>query len=76
ISMGLYRMISDFGFVVGPLLLGFLADLTATPVEGASHSGLIGMLPFFVASLFLIAAFFALLKADDPVRDRNQIESM
>jgi len=72
ISMGLYRMISDFGFVVGPLLLGFIADLTATPVEGASHSGLIGMLPFFVASLFLIAAFFALLKADDPVRDRNQ----
>jgi len=57
---------------VGPLLLGFLADLTATPVEGASHSGLIGMLPFLVASLFLIAAFFALLKADDPVRDRNQ----
>ena len=72
ISMGLYRMISDFGFVVGPLLLGFVADLTATPVEGASHSGLIGMLPFLVASLFLIAAFFALLKADDPVRDRNQ----
>ncbi|MHA1613509.1 MAG: MFS transporter [Candidatus Thorarchaeota archaeon] len=72
ISMGLYRMISDCGFVVGPLLLGFLADLTATPVEGASHSGLIGTLPFLVASLFLIAAFFALLKADDPVRDRNQ----
>jgi len=72
ISMGLYRMISDFGFVVGPLLLGFIADLTATPVEGASHSGLIGMLPFLVASLFLIVAFFALLKADDPVRDRNQ----
>jgi len=71
ISMGLYRMISDFGFVVGPLLLGFLADLTATPVEGASHSGLIGMLPFFVASLFLIVAFFVLLKAADPVRDRN-----
>ena len=72
ISMGLYRMISDFGFVVGPLLLGFIADLTATPVEGASHSGLIGMLPFLVASLFLIVAFFALLKADDPVRRRNQ----
>jgi len=72
ISMGLYRMISDFGFVVGPLLLGFLADLTATPVEGASHSGLIGMLPFLVASLFLIVAFFVLLKAADPARDRNQ----
>jgi len=72
ISMGLYRMISDFGFVVGPLLLGFLADITAIPVVGASHSGLIGMLPFVVASIILIAAFFALLRADDPVRDRNQ----
>jgi MFS family permease len=72
ISMGLYRMISDFGFVVGPLLLGFLADITATPVVGASHSGLIGMFPFVVASFFLIAAFFVLLRADDPVRDRNQ----
>jgi MFS family permease len=71
ISMGLYRMISDFGFVVGPLLLGFLADLTATPVAGASHSGLIGMFPFVVASIILIVAFFVLLRADDPVRDRN-----
>ena len=72
ISMGLYRMISDFGFVVGPLLLGFLADITATPVEGASHSGLIGVLPFVIASVVLIVAFFVLLKADDPVRKRNQ----
>ncbi len=72
ISMGLYRMISDFGFVVGPLLLGFLADITATPVVGESHSGLIGILPFLVASIILIVAFFVLLRADDPVRDRIQ----
>lgn len=72
ISMGLYRMISDFGFVMGPLLLGFLADLTSTPVEGASHSGLIGVVPFAIASVILIAAFFVLLRADDPVRDRIQ----
>ena len=72
ISMGLYRMISDFGFVVGPLLLGFLADVTATPVVGESHSGLIGILPFLVASIILIVAFFVLLRADDPVRDRIQ----
>jgi len=76
ISMGLYRMISDFGFVVGPLLLGFLADVTATPVEGASQSGLIGVLPFAVASVILIVAFFVLLKAADPVRDRNQKDTM
>ncbi len=75
ISMGLYRMISDFGYVVGPLLLGFLADVTATPVAGESHSGLIGVFPFVVASIILIAAFFILLKADDPVKDNNQIST-
>ncbi len=72
ISMGLYRMISDFGFVVGPLLLGFIADLTATPVVGESHSGLIGMFPFLIASIILIIAFFVLLRASDPARERRQ----
>ena len=75
ISMGLYRMISDFGFVVGPLLLGFLADVTATPVVGESHSGLIGVFPFAVASIFLVAAFLMLLKADDPVKANKQIST-
>ena len=69
ISMGLYRMISDFGFVMGPLLLGFLADLTATQVPGEPHSGLIGFFPFLFAALILIAAVFVLAKADDPARD-------
>ena len=75
ISMGLYRMISDFGFVMGPLLLGFLADATAMPVVGAPHSGLIGIVPFMAASIILIVAFFALAKADDPARDRNQVKN-
>jgi len=69
ISMGLYRMISDFGFVMGPLLLGFLADLTATPVPGDPHSGLIGFFPFLFASMLLIAAVFVLAKADDPAKE-------
>jgi DHA1 family multidrug resistance protein-like MFS transporter len=72
ISMGLYRMISDFGFVVGPILLGFLADLTATPVSGEPHAGEIGVFPFAVASAILIAAFFVLLNADDPARRRRK----
>ena len=67
--MGLYRMISDFGFVMGPLLLGFLADLTATPVPGEPHSGLIGFSPFLFAALLLIAAVFILAKADDPAKE-------
>ncbi len=69
ISMGLYRMISDFGFVLGPLLLGYLADLTSTPVPGETHSGLIGFFPFLVASLILLIAVIVLSKADDPARD-------
>jgi len=69
ISMGLYRMISDFGFVMGPLLLGFLADLTATPVPGEPHSGLIGFFPFLFASVLLIVAVFVLAKADDPAKN-------
>lgn len=73
VSMGLYRTISDAGFVVGPILLGFLADITATPVAGASHSGLIGIVPFAVASIILVLAFFTLLKADDPIRNRNHV---
>lgn len=72
ISMGLYRTISDAGFVVGPILLGYLADVTATPVPGASHSGLIGMVPFIAASVILIVAFFVLLKADDPILSKNR----
>lgn len=74
ISMGLYRTISDLGFVIGPLLLGLVADITATPVPGETHSGLIGMFPFAVASFILILAFFVLLKADDPVKDKKHEE--
>jgi len=52
----------------------FLADITATPVGGASHSGLIGINPFAAASIILIVAFFVLLKADDPAKTRNQLK--
>jgi DHA1 family multidrug resistance protein-like MFS transporter len=71
VSMGLYRMISDMGFVAGPLLLGYLADITATHVVGETHSGLIGVLPFAVASLILVVAGLSLLRAIDPVRSKN-----
>jgi hypothetical protein len=66
--MGLYRTISDLGFVTGPLLVGYLADLTATPVPGSSHSGPIGFIPFLASSLILIVAVFVLSRADDPVK--------
>jgi DHA1 family multidrug resistance protein-like MFS transporter len=71
VSMGLYRMISDVGFIVGPLFLGYLADITATPVVGEAHSGLISMLPFAAASIILVMAGLSLLRAHDPIREAN-----
>lgn len=71
VSMGLYRMISDMGFVAGPLLLGYLADVTATTVPSASHSGLIGVVPFVVATLMLVIAGLTLFKAEDPARESH-----
>ncbi len=68
ISMGVYRMITDSGFFVGPLLLGFVADMTATPVPEASHSGLIEIAPFVIASIILIIALLVLTRAGDPAR--------
>lgn len=68
VSMGLYRTISDFGFVLGPVLLGFVADLTATPVPGESHSGLIGIVPFAVTSVLLLVGFIVLMTVNDPKR--------
>jgi DHA1 family multidrug resistance protein-like MFS transporter len=72
VSMGLYRMISDLGFVVGPLLLGYLADISGTPVYGAKYiTKQIGLVPFAFASVVMVVAGLVLLKAEDPVRSRN-----
>jgi hypothetical protein len=64
-------MISDMGFIAGPLLLGYLADITATPVVGETHSGLISIMPFAAAAILLVTAGLTLLKARDPIRERN-----
>ncbi|MHA2209943.1 MAG: MFS transporter [Candidatus Thorarchaeota archaeon] len=74
LSMGFYRVITDFGSFVGPLLLGFLADITATPAVGEPHSGLIGVFPFAASTIILIAAFLLLLKAEDPVKERIRFQ--
>ena len=71
VSMGLFRMISDVGFFAGPLLLGFLADISATPAPGnGSLPTQIGLLPFFVASIILTVAGLVFVKAADPARAR------
>jgi DHA1 family multidrug resistance protein-like MFS transporter len=72
VSMALYRTISDIGFVIGPLLLGYLADLS---VSGASASSAetapIGLLPFVVASIIMVITGLIMFKADDPIRKQN-----
>jgi DHA1 family multidrug resistance protein-like MFS transporter len=72
ISMGLYRMISDLGFVVGPMLLGYFADLSISPTwTGPAESAPIGVLPFAVAAIIMVIAGLIMFKADDPVKKRN-----
>jgi hypothetical protein len=71
--MGLFRTISDVGFFAGPLLLGYLSDISATPPSGdGSMPAQIGMLPFLVASVILIVAGLVFAKADDPARTRSK----
>jgi DHA1 family multidrug resistance protein-like MFS transporter len=65
IYMGLYRMIGDIGFVVGPLFLGFVADITSVTSEGVE---LIGWIPFVTAAVIMIIADLFLFKAPDPIR--------
>jgi len=73
VSMGLFRTISDVGFFAGPLLLGYLSDISATPPPGdGSMPAQIGMLPFLVASVILIVAGLVFAKADDPARTRSK----
>jgi multidrug resistance protein len=59
-AMGTYRAISDFGFAIGPVLLGWLAD-----IQGLRFS-----LLFNSVFLFLIVLIFQ-LKAKEPHRPQR-----
>ena len=58
-AMGSYRMLSDVGYVVGPILLGWLGDTGGLDLPLWAAAG----------SLFLMAALFGLF-ASETVRDR------
>jgi DHA1 family multidrug resistance protein-like MFS transporter len=71
LSMSLYRMISDIGFIGGPLILGYLVDTSGTLALVGTSSAHIGVLPFAVASLLAAIVGLSLFKAKDPVKDNT-----
>jgi DHA1 family multidrug resistance protein-like MFS transporter len=66
IYMGVYRTIGDIGFVCGPILMGFIVDLTSVPViRGGSLIELVEWPPFAVAACIMLITGLILLKAPD-----------
>src|SRR3990170_4054426 len=64
-SMGLYRTLTDLGFLFGPVILA--AVLEATMVAG--H---VTIVPFLVASVWVIVSGLVMLAARDPVAERRR----
>jgi MFS family permease len=64
-AMGVYRTIGDMGFLLGPLVLTAVADLTATAAEPIS------LWPFLVGGAWLTASGFLLLIPRDPAGERR-----
>lgn len=58
-AMGIFRTMSDAGFVVGPLALTMLSTSQGPGLEP---------LPFAVAGLLIAAASFLLMRARDPIK--------
>jgi len=66
-SMGLYRTIGDLGFLLGPVILGFVLDITLV-------SGRVTIAPFLVAAAWAIVAGLTMLFARDPIAERRRAE--
>ena len=62
-AMGVYRSVADLGWVVGPLLLGYLGEAFA-PLES-------NFWPFVAASIWVVFFGLLLLPARDPVGQRR-----
>ncbi len=63
-AMGVYRTVGDMGWVLGPLILSFVARSTG-PIEG-------NLWPFLVASIWLTAFGLLLIPAKDPASRRGR----
>ncbi|MEE8239009.1 MAG: MFS transporter [Nitrososphaerales archaeon] len=63
-AIGINRTLGDSGFVLGPLLLGYMATL--------GLAGSVGPLPFYSAAILLAIAGILLLFARDPVGESRK----
>ena len=64
-SMGLYRTIGDLGFLLGPVILAAVLELTMV-------AGRVTIWPFLVAAGWVITAGLLMLFARDPVAERRR----
>ncbi len=62
-AMGVYRSVADLGWVVGPLLMGYLSEAFAPPESN--------IWPFVAASIWVVFFGLLLLPARDPVGQRR-----
>ena len=68
-SMGLYRTIGDLGFLLGPVILGFVLDITLV-------GGHVTVVPFLVAAAWAITAGLLMLLARDPIAEKKRMEGV
>ncbi|MBI4415634.1 MAG: MFS transporter [Euryarchaeota archaeon] len=64
-SMGLYRTLGDLGFLLGPVLLAAILELTMV-------AGRVTIYPFMVAAAFVTIAGLLMLLARDPVGEQRR----
>jgi len=65
-SMGLYRTLGDIGFLMGPVLLSAVLELTL------DAAGRVTIVPFLVATAWLLVAGSAMMFARDPVGEKRR----
>lgn len=64
-SMGLYRTLGDLGFLLGPVVLAAVLQLTLS-------EGRVTLAPFLVATLWVVVSGVLMLFARDPVGERRR----